>query len=68
MYQIQRKGSDVQIFGPTGISICTTTQESYVVFKDGDGLQCKQVKELSDRDLILALASAVRIVTDDKRV
>lgn len=67
MYQIQRKGQEVWIYGPNGISIYTTTQEAYVVFKNGDTLECKQVKDMPDRDLILALAQAVRIVTDDKR-
>lgn len=67
MYSVNRKDNYVTISGPSGKQIYSTTQDAFVVYKEKDSLLCKQVRELSDNQLILALASAVRIITDDGR-
>lgn len=65
MYAVERNAKDVVISGPRGKVIYTTSQDSFIVFKEGEGLVVKQVKDLNDGDLVLALAKAVRIITDN---
>ena len=65
MYKVERRENDIIISGENGRVVYTTTKDSFIVIKEDVGLTVKCVKDLSDSALVLALAKAVRIITDN---
>lgn len=66
MYSVSRTDNGVTISGPNGTVVYRTTEDAFVAYKDGDQLKVARVKDLDDGALVLALARAVRIITDTK--
>ena len=66
MYEIERKDKKLIVRGPTG-TILSASEESWVVYKQADEMKVSKLKDLSDQELILALATRVDLAGPPSR-
>ena len=63
MYEIERKQDQV-IIRREGRAVYTTSVASFIVHQSETGLHVSKVKDLTDEQLLLALANAVPLKMD----
>jgi hypothetical protein len=61
MYTIERKDGFVEVRNSDGKTVYKASTDSYMIYKLSDAIQVAQVKELKDPDILIALATAVRL-------
>jgi hypothetical protein len=61
MYTIERKDGFVEVKDSDGKIVYKASTDSFMIYKQQDLIQVARIKELKDENLLIALATAVKL-------